>query len=86
LLEQIEKREPTFRSPHLYLSYLYLRKQDYSSFLAELRKDALLVHNGSALAIAIAAEKGFAAGGPRGMFEAMLKVQEKLSRRRRFPL
>ena len=78
LLEQIEKREPAFRSPHRYLSYLYLRKQDYSNFQAELRKDALLVHNGSALAIATAAEKGFAAGGPRGMFEAMLKVQEKL--------
>jgi tetratricopeptide (TPR) repeat protein len=78
LLEQIEKREPAFRSPHLYLSYLYLRKQDYSNFQAELRKDAQLVHSDSALAIATAAERGFAAGGPRGMFEAMLKVQENL--------
>jgi tetratricopeptide (TPR) repeat protein len=77
LLQQMEKREPTFRSPHLYLSYIYLRKRDYPNFLAELRKDALLVHDDSALAIAAAAEKGFAAGGSSGMLEAMLKVQQK---------
>lgn len=78
LLQQMENREPTFRSPHLYLSYAYLRKRDYPNFLAESRKDALLVHDDSALAIATAGEKGFAAGASRGMLEAMLKVQEKL--------
>jgi hypothetical protein len=36
------------------------------------------VHDDSALAIATAAEKGFAEGKSKGMFEAMLKVQEKL--------
>jgi hypothetical protein len=54
-----------------------LRKRDYPNFLAELRKDALLVHDESALAIAAAAEKGFAAGGSSGMLEAMLKTQQK---------
>jgi Tfp pilus assembly protein PilF len=78
LLKQMEKREPTFRSPHLYLSYVYLRKRDYSNYLRELREDALLVRDESALAIATAAEKGFAAGGSRGMFEAMLQIQQKL--------
>jgi len=78
LLKQMENREPGFRSPHLYLSYVYGRTRDYPNFLAELRKDALLVHDDSALAIATAAEKGFAAGKSRGMFEAMLAVQEKL--------
>jgi tetratricopeptide (TPR) repeat protein len=78
LLKQMEKRDPAFRSPHVYLNYIYLEKHEYPSFLAELRKDALLVHDKSALAIATAAEKGFASGGPRGMFEAMLKVQERL--------
>jgi tetratricopeptide (TPR) repeat protein len=78
LLKQMEKREPSFRSPHLYLSYVYLRTRDYPNFVAELRNDAQLVHDDSALAIATAAEKGFAAGKSKGMFEAMLKVQEKL--------
>ena len=78
LLKQMEARDPAFRSVHLYLGFAYARKRDYPNFLAELRADALLVHDDSALAIATAAEKGFAAGGSRGMLEAMLKVQEKL--------
>ncbi|MGA7927824.1 MAG: hypothetical protein WCA20_17785, partial [Candidatus Sulfotelmatobacter sp.] len=78
LLTQMENREPAFRSPHLYLKILYLRSRDYPNFLSELRKDALLVHDDSALAIANAAGKGFAAGGTQGMLEAMLQVQQKL--------
>jgi tetratricopeptide (TPR) repeat protein len=78
LLKQMEKREPGFRSPHLYLTYIYLRTRDYPNFLTELRKDAQLVRDDSALAIATAAEKGFATGKSRGMFEAMLAIQEKL--------
>ena len=84
LLKQMERRDPAFRSPHVYLNYIYLEKQDYPNFLAELRNDALLVHDKSALAVATAAEKGFAAGGPHGMFEAMLKVQEKLYAQKSF--
>jgi serine/threonine-protein kinase len=85
LLKQMERREPTFRSPHLYLSYVYLRERYYPKFLAELREDARLVHDDSALAVANAAEKGYAAGGSRGMFEAMLKVQKKLYSEQQIP-
>jgi len=77
LLQQMEKTEPAFRSPHLYLQYIYLRNKDYPHFLAELKLDAQLMHDSSALAIETAAEKGFAAGGPRGMFESMLRTQKK---------
>jgi len=85
LLKQMENREPAFRSPHLYLKYAYLRNHDYLNFLAELRKDALLVHDDSALAVATAAEKGFAAGGAHGMFKGMLQVQKKLYVEHSFP-
>jgi tetratricopeptide (TPR) repeat protein len=78
LLKHMESRDPSFRSPHLYLKYVYFRNQDYPNFLSEFRKDALVVHDDSALAIATAAEKGFAAGGAQGMLEAMLRVQKKL--------
>ena len=77
-LKQMEARDPGFRSVHLYLEYAYLRERDYPNFLAELRKNAALVHDASALESATAAEKGFAAGGARGMFDAMLRVQKKL--------
>jgi tetratricopeptide (TPR) repeat protein len=85
LLKQMENRDPAFRSVHLYLKYIYLRAKDYPNFLSELRKDALLVHDDSALAIATAAEKGFAAGGEKGMFEYMLRVQKKLYARNSVP-
>ena len=78
LLVQMEKRDPVFRSPHLYLKNIYLRTGNYPDFISELRQDAMLLHDASALGIANAAEKGFAAGGARGMFEAMLQVQKKL--------
>ena len=78
LLKQMEEREPAFRSPHDYLKGGYLRIHDYPNYLSEMLKDALLVHDDSELAIATAAEKGLAAGGPRGMFEATLQVQKKL--------
>jgi tetratricopeptide (TPR) repeat protein len=78
LLKQMESREPGFRSPHLYLKYLYLRSQDYPDYLVESRKDAQLVHDDAMLAIASAAERGYASGGARSMFEAMLQVQKKL--------
>ncbi len=77
LLKQMENREPAFRSPHIYLKYLYFRLQDYPSYLSELRADALLVHDASAMAVATAAEKGYAASGRRGMLEAMLQAQKK---------
>jgi len=78
LLKQMETREPAFRSPHGYLIGGYLSIHDYPNYLSEMRKDALLVHDDSELAIATAAEKGLAAGGPRGMFAATLQIQKKL--------
>jgi len=78
LLKQMESTEPAFRSCHGYLKGGYLSIQDYPNYVSEMRKDALLVHDDSELAVATAAEKGFAAGGARGMSEAMLQVQKKL--------
>jgi tetratricopeptide (TPR) repeat protein len=77
LLKQMEVTEPAFRSPHLYLKYYYLDTADYSDFLIESKKDALLLHDHSALAIATAAEKGFTVGGAHAMFEGMLQAQKK---------
>jgi tetratricopeptide (TPR) repeat protein len=78
LLQQMESREPAFRSTHSYLKSVYLNKQDYPGYLAESRTDALLMHDNNALSIATAAENGFLKGGARGLFEATLQVQKKL--------
>lgn len=78
LLKQMEAAEPAFRSPHVYLRGNYLAYADYPNFLIESRKEALLVHDKTELAITDAAEKGFAAGGGRGLLQAMLQEEMKL--------
>jgi len=78
LLLPLEKAEPQFLSPHRYLKKLYLEMVDYPNYLAQLRKDAVLTNDNSALLVATAAEKGFAAGGPHAMFESMRREQQEL--------
>jgi Tfp pilus assembly protein PilF len=77
LLKQMEVTEPAFLSPHLYLRDLYLAEADYPNFVAESRKDALLLHDNAALAITASAERGLTAGGAKVMFENMLQTQKK---------
>jgi len=77
LLKQMERAEPEFRSPHLYLKNFYRDHADYPNFLVESKKDALLLHDKVGLAIAAAAEQGFAIGGAKGMLENLAQIQEK---------
>jgi hypothetical protein len=57
---------------------------DYSRYLFEARKEATLMHDNSALTIADATEKGFAAGGAKGLLDALVVQQQKLYDRGRF--
>jgi DNA-binding winged helix-turn-helix (wHTH) protein/Tfp pilus assembly protein PilF len=78
LLQQLEKAEPSFVSPHRYLKDIYLDTGDYPHYLAELKEEAVLTNDSSALMVAVAAQKGFHAGGPQAMFENMRHEQKKL--------
>ena len=78
LLRQMEENEPDFISPHRYLKYIYLRTADYPHYLAEARKEAVLMHDSSALAVADATDKGFVTGGGKGLLEALCLQQKKL--------
>jgi tetratricopeptide (TPR) repeat protein len=77
LLTQMEATEPSFRSPHAYLKEIYLMAGDYPNFLAESKKDAVSLHDNTALNIVTVAEKGYALSGANGMFESMLQLQKK---------
>jgi tetratricopeptide (TPR) repeat protein len=78
LLRQVEAAEPASQSAHAYLARIYLNQSDSANYLLELQRTAELSQNAQALAISAAARKGFAAGGPRGMLESILLVQENL--------
>ena len=80
LLQQVEKAEPKFTSPHRYLKRIYLEMGDYLGYLEESRREAVLTHDSSALGVTAAAEEGFTNGGAPGMFESILREQEKLLR------
>ncbi len=76
LLKQMEATEPSFVSPHRYLTMVYLARRDYPNFLAESKQEALLLHDRVELAITAEAAKGFAQG-ERGLLQSMLQAQKK---------
>jgi tetratricopeptide (TPR) repeat protein len=78
LLKQLAAAEPEFLSPHNYLATVHLAQGEYPQYLAERRKAATLLHDQARLDIANAGEKGLARGGARGMWNAMLKEQQRL--------
>jgi len=81
LLKQMEENEPDFVSPHRYLKFIYLQTADYPHYLVEARREAVLVRDSSALAVVEATEKGFAAGGGKGLLEALRQQQRQLYER-----
>jgi tetratricopeptide (TPR) repeat protein len=78
LLKQIEDTEPSFLSPHRYLTTIYLINGEYAEYLTEAKKTALLSQDATGLAVVRAGEKGLAAGGPHGMLENILQVQKSM--------
>ena len=78
LLKQIEASDPTFISPHLYLSQLYLAELDGRDYLSEERMSSRLRKRSDDMVVDRAAEKGFASGDSAGMLRSMLAVQKKM--------
>lgn len=78
LLKQLETADPSLASTHRYLAQAYFDRKDYAGYLAESKRAAELRNDSDSLAVTKAAEKGFAVAGLRGMYEAMVPMQEKL--------
>src|SRR5581483_3972463 len=77
LLRQLEQANPDAMSPHRYLRFAYIEMGESAGYLAEMKKEAALLHDGSLSAIAEAAEKGFVARGFEGMLQSQAEQQEK---------
>ncbi|HJX83682.1 MAG TPA: hypothetical protein VJ723_05010 [Candidatus Angelobacter sp.] len=76
LLKQIEHDHPEFLSPHAYLAGIDMEKQDYRAYLAESKKTAEILKSKQAMEIAKAAERGYNAGGEKGLLESVRVAQE----------
>lgn len=77
-LTQLASTQPSLSSPHSYLAQVYWTRKDYAKSLAESRRMAVLRHDQDGLALADAREKGFAAGGLKGMYESELPLQKEM--------
>ncbi len=78
LLKQLESTDPALATTHGYLATIYFDRKDYKNSFAESKQAAQLRHDEAALAIATAAERGFAAGSLNGMRESMIPVQKEM--------
>ena len=76
LLTQLETTDPSLSSTHNYLATIYWEQKDYAKSLTERRHAAELRHDADGLALATAREKGFAAGGLKGLYESELPVEK----------
>lgn len=78
LEKELETSDPSFLSPHGYLSGLYFLDKNYPAHLQELKKYAELIKDDGLLSVGEAGEKGLATGGREGMLKAMIATQQKL--------
>lgn len=78
LLKQLEENEPNSVSAHRYLKYIYLRDGNYREYLTESLKEADLMHDAAALAVAEAAQQAFTAGGAQAMVETLFRKEKEL--------
>jgi Tfp pilus assembly protein PilF len=85
LLKQIEAAEPSFASAHRYMSEIYFARKDYSNYLSEWEKTAVLLKDQKELEVAREAEQGFSKGGYHGMLEGALRAQKRLNRQGAVP-
>jgi tetratricopeptide (TPR) repeat protein len=78
LLKQLESTDPSLATTHTYLANIYLGRKDYENYFAESKMSAQLRHDEAALAVANAAEHGFAVGGLDGMRQSMVPIQKEM--------
>ncbi len=80
-LLQMENAEPDFATPYVYLSSWYLFREQFPEYFVQAKKAAQLAGSSDELASIDSEERAFKSGGPRAIWEAILKKQMK-----QFPL
>jgi Tfp pilus assembly protein PilF len=85
LLRGLEAEKDTLISTHRYLARIYLDQRDCRNYLAELKSLAAQEKTPVSQTVALAAAKGFAAGGSNEMLEQTLVAQLDLHRKGLLP-
>ena len=75
ILTQLEKADPRFRSPHVYLSGIYFGQHDDPAYLDEAAATAHLAGNLYEENVTQQAREGLRTGGHKGMVQALLAAR-----------
>jgi cytochrome c-type biogenesis protein CcmH/NrfG len=84
-LQDLEQTQPTLLTPPYFLRELYFALGDYPAYITELHHVASISHSPDDIALADAAERGWARAGKTGMLEDILKVRRMAFERGREP-
>ena len=77
MLSDLAASAPTYVAPHYYLATIYLDQERYDDYLRETARAAAIDGNVAVKAEMDAATEGYRAGGAKGLFTAMLAVQQR---------
>jgi Tfp pilus assembly protein PilF len=78
LVQQVERIDPEFLSPHRYLASMHMTLGNYPDFLGESEKAAELSRDQMLKYTTAAAKAGFRRDGERGLFQDLYLAQKKL--------
>lgn len=73
-LKELERNEPDYLSPPLYLAKMFFAERDYPDYIAELKRAAAISRDPEKAALAEAAERGWSGGGERGLLEQLREL------------
>lgn len=76
-LQQLERTEPNFISPHRYLATFYFNEERYSEFLDERAKEATLIGDPFLTTTIKNAKAALAASGPNGMLKVLASADKR---------
>jgi tetratricopeptide (TPR) repeat protein len=77
-LQELERSDPSFLSPHRYLKDIYLSRGDDKNFLAEAKTVADAMHDDVQERLVALGQKALATGGHKGLLNALLQENKRL--------
>jgi len=77
LLNEVERINPEFRSPHAYLMLIDFDLRNFSGYLKEGQKTAEIMNDPELKDIMSSAQKGYAHGGVSGLLDALYAKQSE---------
>jgi Tfp pilus assembly protein PilF len=77
-LRELERNEPDYLSPPLYLAKIFFTERNFPAYIGELKRAATISRDPERAALFEAAERGWPRGGERGLLEQLRDLYRHL--------